>query len=174
MPSYQAYVGHNPRKGTIGCYLSHLEAWRAFLRSDYEFALIAEDDIEFEPIALKKSIKNVIQNPRLWDINLFDINHQGLPVAIKEFKNEGETLNLYFVYIDYASAYLINRNAAHQLLKKALPIKMPVDHYFTRSWELGNLILTGIEPRIVSQNKDSVQNSYRKSTDYIDGKSRFD
>lgn len=172
--SYQVYEGENPNIGTIGCYLSHVEAWREFLRSDYEFALIAEDDIEFDHNVLRSSIENLIQNKKLWDVNLFEIHHQGFPVAIKKFNNGGGSLNLYLVDIDHAAAYLINREAAHQLLKKALPIKMPLDHYYVRGWELGGLVITGIEPRIVFQNKASVRNSYRRSTNYIDGKNRKD
>jgi hypothetical protein len=46
---------------------------------------------------------------------------------------------------------MINRKGAKNLLEKALPIKMPVDHYFTRDWELG-IKFTGVEnPNLVHQ-----------------------
>jgi glycosyl transferase, family 25 len=171
--SYQAFERLNPNKGTIGCSLSHFEAWQEFLKSDYEFALITEDDIEFDPVALKISIENLTHHKELWDINLFEIFHYGLPVhglplTINKFDNDGRAINVYLLDIIHAGAYLINRNAASKLLSKALPIKMPVDHYFTRGWELGNLVITGVEPRIVSQKKASVANSYRKSTGFIE------
>jgi hypothetical protein len=45
---------------------------------------------------------------------------------------------------------MINRQAAHKLLKKFYPIKMPLDHYFTSAWEFG-LKFAGVEPRMVFQ-----------------------
>lgn len=170
--SYQAFMGHNPRKGTIGCYLSHMKAWKAFLKSDYEFALITEDDIEFDPDVLTKTIDELIKVRYLWSITLFEILHGGMPLVLKEFEDIDQTLDIYLLQVTHAGAYMINRSAAYRLLEKALPIKMPLDHYFLRSWEWSGLLVTGIEPRIVSQPPRDRAASYRESTDYVGGKER--
>ena len=43
-------------KGTIGCTLSHMKAWREFLESNYEYAVIFEDDVAFDPEKLRITI----------------------------------------------------------------------------------------------------------------------
>jgi glycosyl transferase family 25 len=136
--------------GVFGCYLSHLKTWEEFLKSDAEFAMIFEDDVSFSPQILKETIEELIINKDLWDINNFDIRGNGTPLIIKKFSN-GQSLVVYLTSIVNAGAYIINRKAAERLVQKALPIKMPVDLYFTRVWEF-DLKFTGIEdPRLVYQ-----------------------
>lgn len=148
--AYQTFLGHAPKRGTIGCSLSHIKTWQKFLESDFEFALIFEDDVKFEPGKLRQAIDELVRNQDLWDISSFEIWHRGLPMAIKSFAN-GNELSVYLANVSHTGAYMINRKVARVLLSRALPIKMPVDHYFTRSWELG-LKFTGIEkPRLVHQ-----------------------
>jgi glycosyl transferase family 25 len=150
-----------PEKGTIGCSLSHEKAWRAFLKSDNEFAIIFEDDVKFDPDELSQTIKSVIEKKSLWDIANFETKHRGCPIRISKLnddkydenhdgKYETKYLVRYLTNVTHAGCYLINRKAAHELLLKFYPIKMPVDHYFTTCWEF-DLRFAGIEPRIVSQ-----------------------
>jgi glycosyl transferase family 25 len=148
--AYRQFMGHYPNLGTIGCSLSHLKTWKEFLKSDYEFALIFEDDMGFDGQLLAKVIKELTTNAKLWDIVSFDILHRGLPLTIKKLNNIDEKLSVYLGHILRSGGYLINRNTACKLLEKALPIKMPIDYYFTRSWEFG-IKFTGIEPRIVQK-----------------------
>ena len=149
--SYKSFLGHLPKKGTIGCSLSHIKTWEKFLESDFEFALIFEDDVSFNPAKLKYIVGELITNSsRLWDLVTFEIQHRGSPLKIKQFDN-GQKLVAYLTEVTHAGAYIINRHAAQNLLSKALPIKMPVDHYFTRSWEL-DIKFTGVQnPRIAYQ-----------------------
>jgi hypothetical protein len=44
-------------EGTIGCSLAHLSVWKKFLSSNYEFALIFEDDAKFDDL---KSLDNLV------------------------------------------------------------------------------------------------------------------
>ena len=139
-------------KGAVGCSLSHIKAWKTFLESPFQYALIMEDDINFDPTILATTLKLLEQNSDLWDINTFDTGRvgRGMPVQIKHFNSINKSLVTYLSKISYASAYIINRNAAQKLFEHALPIKLAVDHYFIRSWEFG-LKFTGIEPRIILQ-----------------------
>lgn len=139
-------------KGTIGCSLSHIKTWKEFLDSDAEFALILEDDINFEPAKLRSVIDELTHNQSYWDIVSFDVAHKGTPVTIKTLGRH-QHLSLYLTEVTHTGSYLLNRKAALKLLEKSLPIKMPVDHYFNRPWEFG-LVFTGVEnPRLVSQQR---------------------
>lgn len=150
LATYHQWMGHLPKVGMIGCCLSHMKAWETFLASPYECALIFEDDVSFEPSHLRTAIESLLRTPTLWDINSFEISHKGTPLCLKKI-GQTQELVLYLTEITHAGAYLINRKAAKRLLEKSLPIKMPIDHYFARPWEMG-LIFTGVEsPRLVFQ-----------------------
>jgi glycosyl transferase family 25 len=148
--TYHSYMASTVESepGTIGCYLSHVKTWQEFLASDYQYALIFEDDVSFKSEILRSVVDELVKNDHLWDITTFDIGHRGNPLRIKSLANND--LVVYLGKVLHTGAYIINRQAAINMLSKALPIKMPVDRYFTRVWEL-DLKFTGIEPKIVQQ-----------------------
>lgn len=147
---YKSFSKSLPNVGTIGCYLSHVHVWEEFLRSEFEFAIIFEDDISFDPQKVRSVIDDLLEVSALWDVVTLEQKHRGLPLTIKKFKNDQE-LVVYLAEVTHSGAYIINRKAAANLLKKALPIRIPLDHYFTRGWEL-DLRFTGIEnPRLIKQ-----------------------
>jgi glycosyl transferase family 25 len=147
--SYKNFFKMQPEVGTIGCSLSHEKTWRRFLESDNEFAIIFEDDVKFHPAELRETVKLVMEKKALWDIVNFETKHGGCPVKITELRNQ-KCLVFYLTNVTHAGCYLINRKAARKLLDNFYPIKMPLDHYFTTTWEL-DLKFVGIEPRIVFQ-----------------------
>jgi len=147
--SYKKFLGHTPQRGTIGCSLSHIKAWQTFLQSNYKYALIFEDDVSFDPPRLAAAVTDLQTVTTDWDLNNFETSHSGMPLTLHKFADHTK-LVLYLTEISHAGAYIITRPAAQKLLAKALPIKMPIDHYFTRGWEL-DLKFTGIEPRLVTQ-----------------------
>ncbi|MDR1375624.1 MAG: glycosyltransferase family 25 protein [Holosporaceae bacterium] len=149
LESYKKYFRMLPEVGTIGCSLSHEKAWRKFLESNNEFAIIFEDDAYFDPQELLEIIQPLIKKKELWDIVGLELNHHGHPIKITPLVN-GRFLVAYLSNVKHAGCYLINRFAAHKLLEKFYPIKMPVDHYYTASWEF-NFKFAGVEPRIVRQ-----------------------
>ena len=136
--------------GTVGCYLSHMKAWRSFLESSHKYALICEDDIEFDPEELRQIIDGILQAKSKWDIVNLEIGHRGHPSLVESLPGTKCGLYKYRTRVSHMGCYLINRNAAIKLLSKALPALMDVDQYFSRSWELGT-IFRGVEPRIVHQ-----------------------
>ncbi len=147
----RVFLGHTPKRGTIGCSFSHIKVWQTFLKSNYKYALVFEDDVSFEPNKLKVVMEDLFKNSDLWDVVNFEIHSDPrMPVSIKTLVNNHQ-LYLYLSKSTHTGCYMINRKAAKHLLEKALPIKMPVDHYFTRSWELG-VRYTGVEnPMLVHQ-----------------------
>ncbi len=147
---YLKLMGDFPKKGTIGCSLSHIKTWEKFLASDSQYAIVFEDDVSFDPEKLKKVVHELIQNKQLWDIVTFEIHRHGNPLTLKKLQNNQE-LVVYLTEITDAGAYIINRNAAKTLLEQALPINIPIDLYYGRGWEFG-LKFTGIEnSRLVYQ-----------------------
>ncbi len=152
--SYRNFLGHSPKLGTIGCSLSHIKVWENFLKSPYKYALVLEDDISFSPEKLRSTIDYLTKDDSSWDITSFELSHSGLPLTLKTFPNN-QKLSVYLAEVTHTGAYIINRKAAQKLLEKSLPIKLPIDHYFTRAWEF-DLKFTGIEnPRIVKQTFES-------------------
>ncbi|WHQ47011.1 MAG: glycosyltransferase family 25 protein [Candidatus Midichloria sp.] len=166
--SYKNFIGHEPEVGTVGCYLSHIRTWEEFLKSNYEYALIFEDDVSFEGTQVKNIISELLKKAQLWDICSFELLHRGGPRKIAELTNNF-CLVVYKYRVSHTGAYMINRKATLQLLKYSYKIKMPVDHFFTRNWELG-LKFTGVEPRIVHQPLgDSYIKNDKPKADYTFG-----
>lgn len=147
--SYKAFFKMPPEPGTIGCFLSHEKAWRAFLASDKEFAIIFEDDVKFDPEELKDIIFQLTKKKNMWDIVGLELNHYGHPVKISTLTIK-RYLCIYLTEVKHTGAYIINRKTAFLMLEKMYPIKMPIDHYFTRSWEF-EVKFCGVEPRLVKQ-----------------------
>jgi glycosyl transferase family 25 len=147
--AYRSYFKMLPERGSIGCSLSHEKAWRKFLESDNEYAIIFEDDVQFDPPELKKVIEFTLENNNLWDLLLLEVIHRGFPIEIVQI-GKRRSLVAYLTDVRHSGCYLINRRAAAALLQKFYPIKMPLDHYFTAVWEF-DLKLLGVEPRLVHQ-----------------------
>lgn len=142
--TYVQYFKMPPELGTIGCALSHEKVWRRFLKSDNEFAVVFEDDVEFNQDKLRHYIQQAVTCKNCWDLVNFELIHSGTPVRVfDEFV-------CYLTNVKHSGCYLINRCAARRLLEKFYPIKMPLDHYFTASWEF-DIKQLGVEPRIVHQ-----------------------
>lgn len=147
---FKRYFKMLPERGTIGCSLSHEKVWRRFLESKYEFALVFEDDVVFNPQELKACVVKAIEKKSLWDILSFEMIHDGWPLKIANLHVD-RYLSFYLASVKHSGCYLINRNAAKNLLEKFYPIIMPLDHYFTAAWEF-DIKFAGVEPRIVHQN----------------------
>ena len=135
--------------GTIGCFLSHIKLWTKFLQSSHSYALVLEDDVEFEPRKLNTLINLLINNSTDWDLVNIDVNRYGFVKPVKKLSRLFRLVQ-FRVRVGNTSCYLINRKAALSLLKRAFPIAMPVDHYMMRSWELG-LNIRGVNPQVVHQ-----------------------
>ncbi|PPE03717.1 glycosyltransferase family 25 protein [Holospora curviuscula] len=152
--------GKEPGLGEIGCYLSHCKALREFIRSSFAFAVIVEDDVTFSP-TFPKIIEGLIRCKEKWDLCTFELHplQSGWPFELPSaslFLPFGMHLCIYLKECWRAGAYLINRWAAHRLLERALPMRLPWDMYYMRFWEFkdfqGTIMqFTGIEPRCAFQ-----------------------
>lgn len=138
-----------PTPGAIGCALSHIKTWQSFLASNFQYALVFEDDVSFDPVSLRSVVRQLEACPLYWDITTFEIDHGGTPLPIKPLP-DSRKLVVYLTKISKTGAYILNRKAATRLLEKALPLQMPIDLYFNRGWEF-DLIFAGIKPHLVQQ-----------------------
>lgn len=154
LDTYYAFMSGYPKSGTVGCFLSHAKAWREFLSSSNDIALILEDDIVFNHEEVIKAVTMLQDNSSLWDIASLEISHKGSPLSVYQSKEHNQKIVAYLTHITHMGAYLVSRSAAVKLLAKSSPIKMPVDHYFTRSWELGTRFV-GVDPVPVFQPKST-------------------
>lgn len=146
---YKLLMHNEIGAGTIGCYLSHINIWKKFLQSKHSYALIFEDDVEFEPNKLRKLIDLLMLQSQEWDLVNIDVNRHGFAKPVMQLSGLFRLVK-FRVRVGNTSCYLINRKAAIELVKRALPISMPVDHYMMRPWEFG-IKIRGVTPQIVHQ-----------------------
>lgn len=145
--------GVNCTKGTYGCSLSHIKAWKKAYDDGAEVALFLEDDYVISPFVdvsyITRDMKNYIMNCD-WDILFLGKNKRYVT---------GDTVNSLMVKttedwlskplktrrvkenIDYwgAHAYLVRRDAIKYLIDNYTPINMAVDvwlQYLTRKGPL--------------------------------------
>lgn len=121
-----------PKRGEIGCTLSHRECYRKLLESEEEFALILEDDVTFlypEDVGtILKDILNEYKDDKPYFITLA----MHLLYYPKKYRKLGKYTFL-GIYKAYGTcAYLINRRAAECLLSPSRPFIVADDFPFIR------------------------------------------
>jgi hypothetical protein len=105
--------------GAVGCYLSHLEAWRRLQQSGAPYAMVFEDDSVVPSDTLQRALDALKLAPTHWDILLLGYEGHGASTTVTKVP---EFLRLH--------AYIITNRAATGLLGSALPMKRQLD------WEL--------------------------------------
>jgi GR25 family glycosyltransferase involved in LPS biosynthesis len=108
------------------CMLSHLETIRNFSRTNYEVALIMEDDITLEfKKYWRKSVREIIENaPSDWEVIQLCYNTNNNPNLFKLY--ERNTCNKTVC----AGAYLINNKTAKKLINDIYKDgKYNLEHY---------------------------------------------
>jgi glycosyl transferase, family 25 len=132
---YRWFHGRTPNPRELACYLSHLKAMEAFLATDEEHALIAEDDLVLRP-DFDNTIGIAMQYARAWNILRVTGLSRGHPLRLARLSNN-YTLCVSLGRLKGAGAYLIDRVAATALLSRLLPMRLPYDHALDREWFFG-------------------------------------
>ena len=113
---YNKFYNNDRSKTKIeyACLLSHLNTIKVFNESNYNIALILEDDISLEYLQYwNKTICEIIHNaPIDWEIIM--LNYSTIYYLTEEY-----TLNKNG-YINCAQAYLINKNGSSRLMNSLL------------------------------------------------------
>lgn len=133
--AFERTHGMPPVLGEVGCYLSHLKAQQVFLESEHDFAIILEDDVVLGD-KLPAAIEQLINCQDAWDMVKLSRIHSGTPVKCRDL-GDGQSLAIMLSQCTGASAYMINRRAAQVYLSKLMPMTLPYDHAYDRSWALG-------------------------------------
>lgn len=113
------FIDPNERPGVYGCLLSHLETIRKFNNSNYDIALILEDDctLEFKKY-WKKSVRTVIQeSPKDWEIIMLSYYFEGDDLNTHVLSNWDNMTNDYTSDQAYSTlAYIINKKGSNKLI----------------------------------------------------------
>ena len=167
---YNLLHGKKTNLGELGCYFSHLNVLKKFLNTKEDWALVCEDDIEFN-----EDIVEIINDALRSEIS-FDLlrlsggsnksKEIGLPLKLKKIRNDF-FLSLNFGFKSGTGCYLINRLAAKNIIKKINKMSLPIDHALDRDWIL-NLRSLSVSPAPVYLKEElHLENSY------IQAKSKF-
>ena len=141
----------NMNKEEICCSLSHLKAYKKFIESKFDYALILEDDAVFLDNFtenLKKFIlknfthdKQIVFLSELWEFFKKPINKQ----------NNYEIVNV--ANAVYAHSYVINKKAAISISSLNYPVKTIADNFVVFKIYCGVKLL-GLNPFLLKQDKN--------------------
>lgn len=124
--------------GAIGCYLSHMEAWRRVASSGAPYAFVFEDDAVVDPHALAAFEAARQQAPPGWDILLLGCSGGRASALSLNLTRVDDFLGLW--------AYAISADAARALHATMLPLSQQVDHEVTGRIKAGLLRIYAVQP----------------------------
>lgn len=139
---FYANMGRKPLLAEIGCYASHLEAWRCLIASGAEVGLIMEDDVVFHA-DFAEAVRVACDRRDAWDFLKLNCIRAKLPV--RQSQLGPWRLNAYLGPATGFGAYLITAELARRLLPAMLPMTMPIDYEGSRFFK-HDFRLLGLEP----------------------------
>lgn len=114
--------------GSIGCYLSHVGAWKQIAESEHKFGVIFEDDITIKE-DFEANFTNLLNNaPMKWDMIVFGPNH--LVENPRKVKKHGKFTFVKGKFILFNS-YVITKECCQKLLQYAFPVRIQVDWWIS-------------------------------------------
>jgi glycosyl transferase family 25 len=132
---YHRRHGRTTKPGEIGCFLSHVEAWRAFLATGDAHGLICEDDLVLGP-DLEKVIDLALAHSAYWNLLRLSALGEGHPAPVLPLDAQ-YSLAVNLGRLKGTGAYLIDRPGATALVAGILPMWLPFDHALDREWAFG-------------------------------------
>ncbi len=135
-------------KPEIGCYLSHIEAWRRIAESDEDGGFVFEDD--FKIIApLHPTLEALTISPENWGIaKMFSIKEHPRIMHWKPLTRYND-LTVPFQVPTCLLAYAIRKETAQRLVETSIPFFRPVDEDHKFFWEK-NLRISLVHPSPVA------------------------
>lgn len=140
--AYAKNMGSPILPGKLGVYASHKGVWKDFLHTDYEYALILEDDVVFHDDFVE-ALAAAYRARRHWDIVRFNCVRAKIPVS--QGAVERWTLNAYVGPFTGNATYLIKKDVAAKLLTNIGPQTRALDHELNRFFRHDYRLL-GMEP----------------------------
>ena len=136
--------------------LSHIKVYKKFLKTNYEYALIFEDDAVF--------LNNFSDNLKKFIIRNFKYKRQIVLLSeLWQFYKKPLDIENDYELVDVrnavlAHAYFINREAAKSLILFNYPVKTMPD-YFLLFHIYCDIKITGLNPFLVRQNKEKFESA---------------
>ncbi len=162
---------HKPlRSGEIGCYASHIVAWRGLLQSNESALAVFEDDVEVQA-DLPRVLDALAAAPANWDVVKL-IGRAQEKVADHAPLLPGRELVSYRRVPSLTSAYVLSRQGAAKLLAARLPFGRPVDVDMRHWWECG-LRIAGVQPYPVARGPASWRSTIEDRRFRADGAMRL-
>lgn len=159
--------GRGLTPGEIGCALSHIALYEKLLKSDRREFLILEDDAELTDAAIQILARRD-KFPIDWDMVNFHClaphSRFGEPIW------DTHRMATFPVLPTRLTAYLITRQGAAKLLKKAYPVGLPADLLTARLADTGELKMYGVFPQVASSRPMRSTIGPRRSIELFKGK----
>lgn len=157
---------HELTSGSVGCFMSHVLAWKSFVDStaaDDEIAFIFEDDVRLPPfcnVNMLASTLTQIAHKNQWmthcDILLLSRGKQ----QHKHFVHQIEDIEVAPVYAYFGNwAYMITKRSAGKLLEKVTVMDQQLDWKLSQLAKQGDINILGTNmPLFTTRNlKSSTQ-----------------
>jgi len=132
---YSLLTGKVVNKREIGCYFSHINAFREFLNTSDPYALILEDDVTL-PENTVALLEQAIKFEATWDMIRLTSSREGNYLRLAELQ-DGYHLTYNLAPLKNTGAYFINRHAARCCADGMLPMQLPYDVALDRDWAYG-------------------------------------
>lgn len=142
------FWGRSLTQGEVGCYASHMAVWEQVLAGEEEFALIMESDALLTSEAL--DIVDLIVSKHS-DVDMVMLSWADCVPSFYGVRKltRGYRLVKFARKSYYASAYLISRKGARELLKHSQCISLPVDELMLGQRVMKDMNIYAVYPRLV-------------------------
>lgn len=130
----------------IGCYLSHIDAWRRIAEGDAPGGFVFEDDFAATPdlAAVMQAIS--VDGTHDWDmVKLFTLEPH-VPLAGARVLRPGTRIGIPFRVPTCLIGYGLTKAGATQLCARAVPFCRPVDEDQKFLWETGMRVALTLPP----------------------------
>lgn len=139
------------RRGEIGCYWAHRDAWKEIIDRQLPMGLVLEDDICMnytDEISNRLTrFFNEFRNTDIdWDV--IYIGHFNRGPYREENKSFGGTQLVRSLACDGCMMYLVSQKGAQFLYDHSLPMRDPVDIYIQLHSQAGNINSFSWKPRL--------------------------
>jgi len=143
------YYPFELRLSEIAAFHSHRKCWQKILDQKLDAALILEDDVEFEPLSLKKVLDFVVKFSRANDyIRLPHRENE----CMKEILMVHENMKIYKAkeIALGAQAQVVTSGAAQKLLELTKSFDRPIDTYLQMRW-IHKVPVLSVRPSCISE-----------------------
>lgn len=153
---------HQLTRGAVGCYLSHIRAWKSLVTSGKPLGYVFEDDAALSPglgARVRDTVARLATLGIAWDMMLLGhFNTRGVPLAPGLLQARSFMLT---------HAYVMTSACARRLIRGMLPIRQQIDYALSEKCATGSLRVVALNPPLVFQDnsfKSQIQVPLRVQT----------